>query len=209
MIPADQYVEELFGEDADIERAKSGIREAGMPEISIPSGYGRLLTMLVRMSGAKDLLEIGALGGCSGIYLARGLGQEGTLTSLELERSYADVAKAHMEGAGLGGRVTYRIGDAKDSLAKLAEEGRRFDFFFIDADKEGYPVYLDWAIRLARPGAVIAGDNTLLRGRTLDQTKQGPAVIAMRAFNERIAGDERLISTILPAYDGLALAVVK
>ncbi|GGG15692.1 O-methyltransferase [Paenibacillus abyssi] len=209
MLTGEQYVEQLYGDDADLERAKQGIRAAGMPEISIHEGYGRLLTMLVRSSGARDVLEIGALGGCSGIYLARGLGQEGTLTSLELEQSYADLAYANLQASGLGDKVSYRIGDAKVSLAELAAEGRQYDFFFIDADKEGYPVYLDWAIRLARPGAIIAGDNTLLRGRVTDPTKAGPSVTAMRSFNERIASDERLISTILPAYDGLALAVVK
>ena len=94
-------------------------------------------------------------------------------------------------------------------MARLKEEGRKFDFFFIDADKEGYPVYLDYALELAEPGAIIVGDNILLRGRTTDETKQGPAVKAVRSFNERIATDERLESTILPGYDGLAVARVK
>jgi len=206
---AEQYANGVYPPDPDLTRAQEGIREAGMPEISIAPGYGRLLTMLVRMSGARDVLEIGALGGISGICLARGLSTEGKLTSLELKAEYAQVAHRHMAAAGLGERVEYRLGDAAASLAELEAEGRRFDFFFIDADKEGYPVYLDYAIRLARPGAVIAGDNTLLRGRVADPAKNGPSVLAMRAFNERMATDERLISTILPAYDGLTLAMVK
>ncbi|MNR30164.1 putative O-methyltransferase [compost metagenome] len=105
--------------------------------------------------------------------------------------------------------MEYKTGPALDSLKLLEEEGRTFDFFFIDADKENYPNYLEYAIKLAAPGAVIAGDNIFLRGRTLNAEKNGPAVQAMRRFNEMIASDERLTSTLLPAYDGLALAIVK
>ncbi|GKU79908.1 O-methyltransferase [Paenibacillus sp. L3-i20] len=205
----EQYVDSLYERDHMLELVKEGIESHGMPSISIADGYGRLLTMLVRLAGASNLLEIGALGGYSGICLARGLNEGGSLISLELLPAYAEVAKKHMIEAGLGDKVNYLIGDAKESLAKLKEEGRTFDFFFIDADKEGYPVYLDYAIQLAKPGALIVGDNILLRGRTIDEAKQGPAVKAVRSFNETIAKDERLESTILPGYDGLAIARVK
>lgn len=205
----EQYVDALYAKDADLERVKAVLAERGMPDISVADGYGRLLTMLVRLKGAGSVLEIGALGGYSGICLARGMGEEGKLVSLELLQHYADVAKANMEAAGLGGKVEYLVGDAKASLAQLAAEGRKFDFFFIDADKEGYPIYLDYAIELASPGALIVGDNIFLRGRTIDEAKQGPAVRAVRSFNERIATDERLLSTVIPGYDGLAIAIVK
>ncbi|MBD2867536.1 O-methyltransferase [Paenibacillus arenilitoris] len=209
MLLNEQYVDSLYGEDADLARAKAGIAAAGMPDISVAEGYGRLLTMLVAMSGAHKILEIGALGGYSGICLARGLKEGGSLVSLELLQSYADLAKRHMEAAGLGDKVDYMVGDAKQSLAELRAAGGRFDFFFIDADKEGYPAYLDYAIELAEPGAVIVGDNILLRGRTTNPAKEGPSVLAVRSFNERIASDERLLSTVLPGYDGLAIAIVK
>ncbi|MUT66884.1 O-methyltransferase [Paenibacillus sp. NEAU-GSW1] len=205
----EQYVDSLYGEDADLMRAKQGIAAQGMPDISVADGYGRLLTMLVRMNGAKEALEVGALGGYSGICLARGLAEGGRLTSLELKAEYADLAKLHMTAAGLGEKVDYMIGDARESLARLKEAGRRFDFFFIDADKEGYPIYLNYAIALANPGAVIIGDNVLLRGRTTNLDKAGPAVQAVRAFNQQIADDPRLMSTVLPGYDGLAIAIVK
>ena len=205
----EQYVDGLYSRDSDLDRTKEGIAAHGMPDISIADGYGRLLTMLVKMSGAKQVLEIGALGGYSGICLARGLAAGGRLTSLELKAEFAEVAMAHMAAAGHGDAVEYRIGDARNSLAKLKEEGKKFDFFFIDADKEGYPIYLDYAIELANPGAIIIGDNILLRGRTTDPAKAGPSVQAVRSFNQRIASDERLSSTILPGYDGLAIAIVK
>ncbi|UVI28213.1 O-methyltransferase [Paenibacillus spongiae] len=206
---AEQYIEGLLGEDVDLARVMETIRSHGMPEISIAPGYGKLLTMLVRMSRAENVLEIGALGGYSGICLARGLAEGGRLTSLELVQEFAVVARDNLEAAGFGSIVDYKIGDAKESLAKLAEEGRTFDFFFIDADKESYPVYLDWALRLAKPGAIIVGDNALLHGRIYDPDKNGPSVLAMRQFNERMIHEERLLGTLLPAYDGLAVAMVK
>ncbi|WP_425465015.1 O-methyltransferase [Paenibacillus sinopodophylli] len=209
MLQDEQYVDSLYGADADLERVKAGIAANGMPDISVADGYGRLLTMLVKLSGAKAAVEIGALGGYSGICLARGLQEGGKLTSLELLPNYAELAKVHMQAAGLGDKVEYMVGDAKQSLAELQAAGRKFDFFFIDADKEGYPVYLEHAIALANPGAVIVGDNILLRGRTTNPAKAGPSVQAVRFFNETIASDVRLHSTVLPGYDGLAIAIVK
>jgi caffeoyl-CoA O-methyltransferase len=208
-ISAESYMEGLYEEDAVLSRVKEVIVAHNMPEISIAPGYGRLLTMLVTMIGAKRVLEIGALGGYSGICLARGLKEGGKLISLELKQDFADVAKRNVTDAGLGDFVEYRIGEALDHLNDLLERGERFDFFFIDADKVNYPNYLELAIKLANPGAIIAGDNTLMRGKVVDEKQTKASVQAMRTFNQRIASDERLESTILPAYDGLALARVK
>lgn len=206
---ADQYVESLYAADEDLERATKGIRENGMPEISISPGYGRLLTLMVKMSGAKRVLEIGALGGYSGICLTRGLNADGKLTSLELKQEYANVAHKHLKAAGQGDKVEYRIGEALANLHNLGNEGQKFDFYFIDADKDNYPNYLEWAIKLANPGAIICGDNALMHGRTMDPSENSPSVVAMRKFNEQMASDPRLESTLLPAYDGLAIARVK
>ncbi|WP_150266821.1 O-methyltransferase [Paenibacillus tepidiphilus] len=205
----EEYSEQLYAEDELLLQVKQAIAANHMPEVSIAPGYGRLLTLLAKLSGAADILEIGALGGYSGICLCRGMAAGGRLTSLELKPEYAALAERHLTQAGFGEAVEYRLGPALQSLEQLEAEGRRFDFFFIDADKENYPNYLEYAIRLGRPGALIAGDNIFLRGRTLNPEKNGPAVQAMRRFNEMIAGDPRLESTLLPAFDGLALARVK
>ncbi|GIP53122.1 O-methyltransferase [Paenibacillus vini] len=205
----EQYSEELYTEDSMLKSVTESILESGKNDVSIAPGYGRLLTMLAAVSGAEAVLEIGALGGYSGVCLARGMKQGGRLVSLELKEENAALARRNLERAGFGVMTEYMIGPALDSLAQLENRGEKFDFFLIDADKENYPAYLEYAIRLARPGAIIAGDNTLLRGRTLNPDKNGPSVLAMRKFNESIATDERLISTMLPAYDGLALAMVK
>ncbi len=209
LLTAEQYAESLYEKDADLVRVLEGIRANGMPEISIAAGYGRLLTMLARIQGAKRILEIGALGGYSGICLARGLSEEGMLISLELKEEFAAVARKHLTDAGLGDKVEYRIGEALDSLKQLEQEGIRFDFYFIDADKGNYVNYLEWAIRLANPGAVIVGDNSLMRGRVIDPKVTSNSVQVMRKFNQMIAADPRLESTLLPAYDGLCIARVK
>ncbi|MEK8126383.1 O-methyltransferase [Paenibacillus filicis] len=208
-VSQEQYAESLFGPDEVLNKVTASILEQGIRDISIVPGYGRLLTLLVKSMRAADALEIGVLGGYSGVCLARGLDKSGRLVSLELRPEYAELAHANLRMAGFGDQVEYRVGDAQDSLRQLEEEGRKFDFFFIDADKGNYPNYLEWALKLARPGALIVGDNTFMRGKTTDASQQGNAVARMREFNERIATDPRLDSVMLPAYDGLAIARVK
>lgn len=205
---AELYTEALFEgkADPDLERVLASLKKYDMPNISIKPGYGRLLTLLAAASGARHALEIGALGGYSGICLARGLAPEGRLISLEINPAFAELARTNLAAAGYGHKVDYRIGEALDSLQALANEGTKFDFFFIDADKGNYPSYLDWALKLGGSGAIIVGDNTLLKGRITEENSASPSVRAMRVFNERIANDPRLQSVILPAYDGLAIA---
>lgn len=209
MLTPEQYSEDLYEKDEILEEVTRSIREHGIKDVSIAPGYGRLLTLLVRTSGARSILEIGALGGYSGVCLAKGFKEDGHIVSLEINEDNAALAQSNMEKAGFGSRVEYMVGPALDSLQMLESKGATFDFFFIDADKENYPSYLEYAMKLATPGALIAGDNFLLRGRTLNEDKNGPSVQAVRKFNEMIATDDRLISTMLPAYDGLALAMVK
>lgn len=205
----EQYIDQLFEEDRDLQRVIDSIAANHMPQISVPPSYGRLLTLLTKTAGAKRALEIGALGGYSGICIARGLADEGTLLSLELKSDFADVAQENVAAAGLGHKVSYRVGDAKATLQQLIEEQQQFDLFFIDADKGGYPFYLQSALQLASPGALIVADNTLQKGRVADESIESPSVVAMREFNQAIATHPRLDSTMLPAFDGLAIARVK
>lgn len=205
----EEYANDIYPPDQVLAEVEESIRQCGMPEISVSPGYGRLLTILVKMSQAESVLEIGALGGYSGICLARGLGNAGKLVSLEIKPEFAELARKNLTAAGYGDKVEYRIGDAVASMKQLEREGRRFDFVFIDADKVQAPDYLEWSIRLARPGAVLIGDNTFMHGKTLDPVHNGPGVQGIRLFNERMATDARLDSTLLPAYDGLVVARVK
>ncbi|MCL6454895.1 MAG: O-methyltransferase [Alicyclobacillus sp.] len=187
------------------------IREQGMPEISVPPEVGQFLTLLVRVSGAEQLLEVGTLGGYSAICLLRGTRHSrpsAHLTSLELKPEFASVAKANLAAAGYGDRVTIRVGPALDSLQALVEEGARFDFFLIDADKGNYIRYLEYAVQLANPGAVIVADNALRGGRVLRETDTAPSTVALRAFNHLAASHPRLDAMLLPLGDGLVVAQV-
>ena len=206
---AEKYFESLFGEDPDYDRVQKGIRAGSMPEASVRKGCGRFLTLLVAACRARSVLEIGTLGGYSGICIMRGLPDGGRLTSLEIREDYAALARANWAAAGLAEKGEIVVGPAAETLARFEAEGRKFDFIFIDADKGNYPLYLEYAIRLGGSGALIVADNTLLHGKTVDPAREGPSIHAMREFNRQIAQDPRLLSAHLPAFDGLALALVK
>jgi len=206
----DGYVEDLFvPSDEILEAALRDSRRAGLPEINVSPNEGRLLQLLVELAGARRILEIGTLGGYSAIHFARALPEDGALISLEIDEHHARVARNNVERAGLSEIVEIRVGDARKLLASLVEgdEGP-FDVIFIDADKEGYPEYLDWSLRLSRPGSLILGDNTIRGGSVLDP--QDSTARATQEFNERIAGDPGLSAILLPILreriDGLTIA---
>ncbi len=205
------YIDALFTkQDALLEEVIASIEENGMPAISVSPSSGKLLTMLTAISGAKNVLEIGALGGYSGICLARGLGSEGKLTSLELEEKYATLAAKNLAKAGYGDRVAYRTGPALQRLVQMVGEGQRFDFFFIDADKENYENYLDYCIRLAEPGALIVTDNVLAGGSVVNpEAKPKRYTAFMQSFNETVANHPKLESLLIPIGDGLTISQVK
>ncbi|GMA50054.1 O-methyltransferase [Alicyclobacillus contaminans] len=202
------YVSDFLQEDAMLRTVRQRIADAGLPAISVAPELGRLLTLLVKTARAETVLEIGALGGYSGICLARGLGPEGKLISLELKPEFAELARDNLADAGLADKVEYRVGPALDSLAQLAREGWRFDVVFIDADKPNYPQYLDYALALSRPGTLILADNVLLGDRVLDETLPHPSPVAMRTFNQRMKANPRLEATLLPVHDGFSIARV-
>jgi predicted O-methyltransferase YrrM len=206
----EEYIRSLFIQpDEALDHVQNSIERHGMPSISVSPESSKLLSMLVGIAGARDILEIGALGGYSGICLLRGLTADGHLTSLELKQEYADLAHENLKKAGLGDKVSYYVGEALDSLNRLEQEGKTFDFFFIDADKANYSSYMEKCIRLANRGAIIVGDNVLWSGRVYDESEQDEATQALRAFNEKMAQDKRLESLLIPIGDGLAVARVK
>ncbi len=211
----DRYLTDLFvPPDAALEAALAASAAAGLPDIQVSPIQGKFLHLLARLQGARSILEIGTLGGYSTIWLARALLPGGRLVTLEYEPKHAEVARVNIVRAGLADRVEIRIGPALATLPQLAAEGRGpFDLIFIDADKEGYPEYLEWALKLSRPGSLILADNVVREGAVIDPADQQPSLVGIRRFNEQLAHDSRLTATAIQVvgskgYDGLAMALV-
>ena len=210
----DYFASALIRPDPDLDRALRANREADLPEIDVTPLQGRFLEVLVRATGARRVLEIGTLGGYSTIWLARALPQDGIVVTLELEPKHGEIARANLKSAGLESRVDFRIGRAGETLAALVSERTApFDFIFIDADKAGSPEYLEWSLRLSRPGTLIVADNVVRDGQVVDPGNPDPNIQGVRRFRDLLARESRLSATVLQTvagkgYDGFALAVV-
>ncbi|WOE73911.1 O-methyltransferase [Alterisphingorhabdus coralli] len=211
----DNYItNHLIGDDPVQRQVLERNREAGLPPIDVSTPQGRMLELLIKGVGGKNVLEIGTLGGFSTIWLARGLSEDGRVVSLELEPEYAKVARENIASAGVLPSVEVKIGQAADSLAELAESGSHFDFAFVDADKENYPVYLDWCCRLVRSGGMIVFDNVVREGEILNPQSADPKVPGTRQLYEKIAGRDDVEATAIQTvgekhWDGFLLAIVK
>ena len=203
-----QYITDLVAqEDEALRAAREGLLQHDMPAISIKPEEGRFLQLLTAAAGARKAIEIGALGGYSGTWIARGLAPGGRLITLEKSEKHAAVARENFQRAGVADRVEVRVGDAHQSLRKLSGEGP-FDLCFIDADKTGYDEYLTWALAHVRPGGIIAAHNAFRGGQTL-QAERNADTEAVQQAVERFAREPRLISTIYPAGDGTVIGVVR
>jgi len=211
----DDYIASLLiPPDAALDGALRASDEAGLPSINVSANQGKLLMLFARMLNARNILEIGTLGGYSTIWMARGLAEGGRLITLEYEAKHAEVAMANLVRAGLSDRVEIRVGRALDTLPKLVEEGRGpFDLVFIDADKQGYTEYLEWSMKLSRRGTVIVADNVVRNGAVADPASSDEMVQGIRRFNRALAAEKRLSATEIQTvgskgYDGLAIATV-
>jgi predicted O-methyltransferase YrrM len=200
-----KYLLELTAvEDDALRAARERASAGGMPPVSADTGA--VLTLIARMTGAMNVVEVGSGAGYSGIWLARGLAEGGTLTTIEADPQHQRLAKESYRDAGVSGRVRSILGGALDVLPRLSDGG--YDLVFIDAAKDEYPAYLDHALRLVAPGGVILADNVLWSGRVADSAATDPATEGLRDYNRRITEDERLHSVVLTIGDGLALSWV-
>jgi predicted O-methyltransferase YrrM len=214
-----QALDAMFGqllhtEDDVLAAARSAADAAGLPKIEVSAQHAKLLSLLATVTKATRVLEIGTLAGYSTIALARGVGLEGRVVTLEYEPRHAEVAMANLVAASVDTRVEIIVGAALDTLPRLAERGDRFDMFFIDADKENNAAYVQWAVELAMPGAVIVIDNIARMGRVLDPSPddhQARAVKDMFAMmGEHARLDTAAIQTVgTKGWDGFAVAVVR
>jgi predicted O-methyltransferase YrrM len=211
----DRYVCDLFiPPDAALDEALKSSAAAGLPSINVSPAQGKLLHLLARMQGARNILEIGTLGGYSTIWLARALPKDGQVVTLEVDPKHAEISRGNFGRAGLSANVKLILGRAIDILPRLAAEKRQpFDLIFIDADKANIPEYFAWSLKLSRLGSVIIVDNVVREGAVIDATSTDASVQGVRRFNEALAAEKRVSATTIQTvgvkgYDGFALAVV-
>jgi predicted O-methyltransferase YrrM len=213
----------LHEEDAALEAALAESAAAGLPPIQVSVPAGKFLHLLARMCGARRILEIGTLGGYSAIWMARVLGelppgQRAKLITLEYDAHHADVAQTNITRAGVASLVEIRRGAALDLLPVLQKEIAGgmppFDFFFIDADKPNNKAYVEWAVKLSRPGSVIIVDNVVRKGAILDPKSDDEDVQGTQRLYEALGADDRVTATVVQmvgskGYDGMVMAIVK
>jgi predicted O-methyltransferase YrrM len=204
------FIDLLIHSDPALDAALETNSVAGLPPMDVTPNQGKLLHLLAYLMEAKRILEIGTLGGYSTIWLARALPKDGRLVSLEFNPKHAEVALANLARAGLSEVVEVRQGAALDILPQLTGP---FDLIFIDADKPNNPKYLEWALKLSRPGTLIVGDNVVRDGKVADPASTDPNVRGVRSFLEMMSAEPRLSATALQTvgikgYDGFAMALV-
>jgi predicted O-methyltransferase YrrM len=203
----------LVGDDPALTAALDSSEAAGLPAIAVSAQQGKFLTVLAKAMGARRVLEIGTLGGYSTIWLARGVGPEGTVVTLEYDPRHGEVARANLDGAGVGDRVEVLVGPALETLPTLG--GQPFDLVFIDADKKNNAAYLKWAVELSRPGSLIVVDNVIRDGAILEPDSPHPddhggTTETLQVMAEHPRLDAAAIQTTgVKGWDGFAIAVVE
>jgi predicted O-methyltransferase YrrM len=205
----------IGGEDEALARARSSIKEAGLPAINVTPLEGQFLYVLARLSGARHVLEVGTLAGYSTIWLARALPEGGHLVTLEVEPRHAEVARANIERAGLDDVVEVRVGPALELLPQISSQHGPgyFDLAFIDADKPNNAAYFSWATKLVRQGGAIVVDNVVREGRVADPAPDEADIVGTRQLFDAISASPGVVASALQTvgpkgYDGLAVAVV-
>lgn len=211
----DAYFDSVLALRDDVmERVLKASSAAGLPEINVTAAQGKLLQLLVRSNGSRNVLEVGTLGGYSSIWMGRGLPAGGRVTTLELKPEFAKVAEKNIAMAGLEKVVEVRVGKAIESLPILAAQEREpFDFVFIDADKPSNADYFEWAIKLSRRGTIIVVDNVVRDGSVADAQSDDDGVKGARRVLEMMGKEKRVAATAIQTvggkgWDGFAMAVV-
>ena len=201
----ERYITELFAaEDPILSKIRARHESEKLPAINVSPEEGKLLYLLLLLIQAKHVLEIGSLGGYSGVWLARALPADGRLVTIERDPKHARIAREAFAAAGLQDRIELIEGPALDVLPTLKPG---FDAVFIDADKEPLPHYFAWGMKLLRRGGLLLCDNAFFHGAAVDPNDDSPNAEGVRKFNELASRDPRLLATIIPVRDGLVIGV--
>lgn len=204
------YIQSLFvSEDEVLNGIPQNLDKQGLPQISVSKETGKFLYLLVKMTGARRVLEIGTLAGYSTIWLGRALPNDGQIVTIDYRQEHLNLAQMHLNQAKLKAEVQLRFGEASQVMQELVNEHEQFDLIFIDADKVNYPTYVHQAIALSRPGTVIVVDNLFFHGRVLDEQDQNEAPKKVRQATQLLAQDPRLESILIPIGDGVGVTRVR
>jgi len=190
-----------------LSRLRDDTAQMPMAQMQIAPEQGAFMALLVKLTGATSILEIGTFTGYSSTAMALAMPPGGRITCLDVSREWTDRAQEAWRDAGIADRVDLRIGPAVESLGELEDDA--FDLAFIDADKTSYDAYYEGCLRVVRPGGLILIDNVLQGGRVADAGADDDNVVAIRALNAKIAADDRVDMTLLPVADGLTMARVR
>ena len=208
-------VDSVIGHDPVLQGALEAAEAANLPAISVSPAQGKLLYLLARLQGSRNILEVGTLAGYSTIWLARAMPRYGRLITLELDPKHVAVARENIARAGFSDVIDVRTGAALDLLTEMTQARKEvpFDFVFIDADKKNIPEYFQLALRLSKPGTVIVVDNVVREGQLADASSTDEAVQAVRRFHELLSRERRVSATTLQTvgvkgYDGLTIVLV-
>lgn len=210
----DEYFGGIVQEDETLLAAAREAERAGLPAIAVSASQGKFLMLTAQMMGARKILEVGTLAGYSTIWLARGLSEGGKLITLEYDAKHAEVAKKNVGRAGLSAVVEIRVGDATKTMPDLVKEGAGpFDLIFLDANKDGYPTYFEWSLKLSRKGTVVIADNVVRDGGVIDGESKDPSIQGVRRLKELVAAEKRVSATAIQTvgskgYDGFAVMIV-
>lgn len=205
----------LVRQDKHLDDAVAASDAAGLPSIQVSPPQGKLLEILILMMKAKNILEVGTLGGYSTIWMARSLPPDGRVVTLEIDPKHAEVAQENFKRAGLAKKIELRVGNARDIMPAMIDEGMGpFDFVFIDADKASNPDYFGWALRMSRPGTVIIVDNVIRDGHIIESDSEDASVQGVRRLNELMSNSAGINVTALQTvgvkgYDGFSVALVQ
>lgn len=180
-----------------------------MARMQIAPEQGQFMALLVALVGARNTIEVGVFTGYSALTVAAALPENGRIVACDVSEEWTAIARRYWKEAGVDRKIDLKLGPAGETLASMIESGDegRFDFAFIDADKENYALYFEQCMQLIRAGGLIAVDNTLWSGRVIDSGDQSKDTQAIRAFNDKLAQDSRVRLSLVPIGDGLTLAL--
>jgi len=203
----DYLLQSSLREHAVLTQLRLATASQSMSQMRSAPEQGQFMALLVRLMGARRVIEVGTYTGYATLWMALALHESGEIVSCDISEQWTQLAKKHWQQAGVSDRITLKLAPAEGTLKQLLDEGEdgQFDLAFIDADKENYDCYFELCLKLVRPGGLILVDNVLWGGSVVDANNNEPATRAIRSFNKKCRDDDRVEISMLPVADGLTL----